>query len=139
MHITMYMYNKGGFKMALKVTKKTTGKVVNENSGSELGALEKQLKEKTEQVCNLNTEIADIRRQIVAIHLRPFKFGDYVMYEVPAGKTRKMQKCELKYDSENHKVKAVPFKADGSKSNREFFVYLGMNQSYSDVLKKAEE
>ncbi len=105
---------------------------------------------KEERIIKLLDEISDINKQIfdlqvareemkntiLAIKIAPFKVGDYVMFNCPSGRTRKLQKCLL--ECEDGLLYARPVKGDDELSSRRFLV-APIGKDYQDVLQEVKE
>lgn len=89
------------------------------------------------EIYNKYAEKNALEKELLELKIAPFKLGDYVMAEVSAGKTKKLQKCLLENDGGILYVR--PVKADGELSNRHFSVIPVGNKTYSDILKPVEE
>ena len=72
------------------------------------------------EVFNMQEEKIKCQTEIAEIKIMPFKVGDEVMCEVPAGRTKKVQKCII--EVEDGMIYVRPYKNDGELSNRHFNV-----------------
>ena len=96
----------------------------------------KRLEELYKVIENAKKEIAELKERKIAAEILPFKLGECVMFEAPAGKSKKWQKCIL--ETEDGYLYARPYKNDGELSSRHFLV-TWITNSITDVLRPVEE
>lgn len=112
-------------------------KVIPEEKLSKVTELMKKISDIDTEIHKKYEEREVLERELLEVKISPFKLGDYVMAEVNAGKTKKVQKCLLENDGSTLFVR--PVKSDGELSNRHFSVIPVPGKDYSDFLKPVEE
>ena len=89
-----------------------------------------------QKIYKLQEEKIAVQKEMLEIKIAPFEIGDYVMADIPSGRSTKNQKCLL--ECVDGTLYLRPVNKDGQLSGRHFSC-TPINKSYSDILKKVEE
>ena len=125
--------------MKLKSSKVVSKNPVNKQVNKEVTPNEKRIaeikdliSEKENTIFHLNMEIAELHKECLELEIYPYKLGDTVVAEVPAGKSRKKSNCILETDNSGH-LYFRPFKNDGELSGRRFMLCPTNGKTYKDL------
>lgn len=88
------------------------------------------------EIDRLQAKKVELEKDLLSLHIEPFKIGDYALVKVPSGKSVKEQKCLLEHE---HGILYVrPIKSDGELSGRHFSLVPVAGHKYSEYLKEVK-
>lgn len=104
------------------------------NPQEKIDVLEKKIGEVCLEISHLESKKKELRNELAAVRILPFKPGDKVMCEVTSGRRREAKKCVI--EIEDGIVYVRPFLKDTDELSGRHFSVIAPNGNYSTVFKK---
>lgn len=123
--------------MALKKKERTTPiNNVGEEREARIERLRKELDNLYKEGQKIDQQKVDVRNQIAALRILPFKSGDTVLCSITSGRRREEKKCVI--EIEDGCVYVRPFKNGTEELSGRHFSVSVIGNDYSIVFKKVE-